>query len=156
MMMLWRHGTELSHWAWSLIRNKKNNCSLWETLPCNWEVRGHCMCKEMPVNKVTTPKRIIGKNGGPMRRKGTRGRWPKKELSHSPQEQKIRVWIPPWLKKNSLTRCRWWAAFQCPDRRRDLPGARGRARTWRRPRSGVDFMKPFRPKFTGKSLFDQT
>jgi hypothetical protein len=28
--------------AWSLIHNEKNNCSLWETLPCNWEVRGHC------------------------------------------------------------------------------------------------------------------
>jgi hypothetical protein len=39
------------------------SCSLWETLPCDWEVRGHCMCKEMPVipvNKVVDPKRIIG------------------------------------------------------------------------------------------------
>jgi hypothetical protein len=26
--------------AWSLIRNEKNNDSLWETLPCDWEVRG--------------------------------------------------------------------------------------------------------------------
>jgi hypothetical protein len=36
------------------------------------------MCKEMPVilvNKVVDPKRIIGKNGGPRRRRrGTRGR----------------------------------------------------------------------------------
>jgi hypothetical protein len=36
------------------------------------------MCKEMPVilvNKVVVdPKRIIGKNGGPRRRRGTRGR----------------------------------------------------------------------------------
>jgi hypothetical protein len=31
------------------------------------------MCKEMPVipvNKVVDPKRIIGKNGGPRRRRG--------------------------------------------------------------------------------------
>jgi hypothetical protein len=27
---------------------------------------------------VVDPKRIIGKNGGPRRRRGTRGRWPKK------------------------------------------------------------------------------
>jgi hypothetical protein len=26
--------------VWSVT--KKNNCSLWETLPCDWEVRGHC------------------------------------------------------------------------------------------------------------------
>jgi hypothetical protein len=35
------------------------------------------MCKEMPVipvNKVVDQKRIIEKNGGPRRRKGTRGR----------------------------------------------------------------------------------
>jgi hypothetical protein len=35
------------------------------------------MCKEIPViwvNKVVDPRRIIGKNGGPRRRKGTRGR----------------------------------------------------------------------------------
>jgi hypothetical protein len=34
------------------------------------------MCKEMlviPVNKVVDPKIIIGKNGGPRRRRGTRG-----------------------------------------------------------------------------------
>jgi hypothetical protein len=34
------------------------------------------MCKEMPiiqVNKVEDPKRVIGKNGGPRRRRGTRG-----------------------------------------------------------------------------------
>jgi hypothetical protein len=33
----------------------------------------------IPVNKVVDPKRIIGKNGGPRRRIGTRGCWPKKE-----------------------------------------------------------------------------
>jgi hypothetical protein len=35
------------------------------------------MCKELPVilvNKVVDPKRIIGKNGGPRRRRGARGR----------------------------------------------------------------------------------
>jgi hypothetical protein len=35
------------------------------------------MCKEMPVipvNKVVDPKRIIEKNGGQRRRRGTRGR----------------------------------------------------------------------------------
>jgi hypothetical protein len=39
-------------------------CSLWETLPCDWEVRGHCMCEEMPVilvDKVVDPKRTIRK-----------------------------------------------------------------------------------------------
>jgi hypothetical protein len=39
------------------------------------------MCKELPVipvNKVVDQKRIIGKNGGPRRRRGTRGRLPPK------------------------------------------------------------------------------
>jgi hypothetical protein len=48
------------------------------------KVRGHCMRKEMPVilvNRVVDPKRIIGKNGGPRRRRGTRGRWPKRNLT---------------------------------------------------------------------------
>jgi hypothetical protein len=43
------------------------------------EVRGHCMCKEMPaipVDRVAGMKRIIGKNGGPRMRRGTKGRWP--------------------------------------------------------------------------------
>jgi hypothetical protein len=64
--------------AWSLIRKLKTNCSLWETLPCHWDVRGHCMCKELPVipvNKVVDPKRIIWENGELRRRRGTRGRW---------------------------------------------------------------------------------
>jgi hypothetical protein len=42
-----------------------------------FEVGSHCtMCKEMqviPVNWVMDKKRIIGKNGGPRRRRGTRG-----------------------------------------------------------------------------------
>jgi hypothetical protein len=40
-------------------------------------VGGHCTCKEMPVipvNREVDKKRIIGKNGGPRRRRGTRGR----------------------------------------------------------------------------------
>jgi hypothetical protein len=48
--------------AYSLIHNKKNICSPWDTLPCDWEVRGHCMCKKMPVipvNKVVDPKRVL-------------------------------------------------------------------------------------------------
>jgi hypothetical protein len=35
-----------------------------------------CMCKEMPIipgNRVVDKKRIIGKNGGPRMRRGTRG-----------------------------------------------------------------------------------
>jgi hypothetical protein len=35
------------------------------------------MCKEMPVipvNRVVVKRRIIGKNGGPRRRRGARGR----------------------------------------------------------------------------------
>jgi hypothetical protein len=39
------------------------------------------MCKEMlviAVNRVVDKKRIIGKNGGPRRKKGARGRWPQK------------------------------------------------------------------------------
>jgi hypothetical protein len=41
------------------------------------EVRGHCMCKEMPVilvNMVVDERRIIGKNGEPRRRRGPTGR----------------------------------------------------------------------------------
>jgi hypothetical protein len=41
------------------------------------------MCKEMPVilvSKVVDPKRKIGKNGGPRRRRGSRGRLSKKSL----------------------------------------------------------------------------
>jgi hypothetical protein len=58
--------------AWSLIRNEKP-IVLFER---------HCHATEkelpvMPVNKVADPKRIIRKNGGP-RRRGTRGRRPKK------------------------------------------------------------------------------
>jgi hypothetical protein len=43
------------------------------------------MCKEMPVipvNKAVDRKRIIGKNGGPRRRKGTRGADPPQKKNH--------------------------------------------------------------------------
>jgi hypothetical protein len=62
--------------AWSLIRNEKTivlferNCHVTE------KSRGHFMCKEMPAIqaiRVEDPKRLIGKNGGPRRRRGTRG-----------------------------------------------------------------------------------
>jgi hypothetical protein len=36
-------------------------------LPCNYEVTGHCMCKEMlvmPVSRVADKKRIMGKMEG--------------------------------------------------------------------------------------------
>jgi hypothetical protein len=39
------------------------------------------MCKEMPVipvDRVVDKKIIIRKNGGPRRRRGTRGPWPPK------------------------------------------------------------------------------
>jgi hypothetical protein len=38
------------------------------------------------------PKRIIGKNGGLQRRRGTRGHWPKKEI------KKVAFLIVYWLK----------------------------------------------------------
>jgi hypothetical protein len=45
-------------------------------LPCDSEVRGHCVCKELPVipiNREVDKKRKIGNNGEPRRRRGTRG-----------------------------------------------------------------------------------
>jgi hypothetical protein len=45
----------------------KKTFALFEKLPCDCEVRGHCMHKEMPVfpvNTVVDKKRIIRKNGG--------------------------------------------------------------------------------------------
>jgi hypothetical protein len=62
---------------WSLIRNGKKQLFSLRKLPCDCEVRSLCMCKEMaviPVNTVVDKKRIIGKNGGPRRRTGIRGR----------------------------------------------------------------------------------
>jgi hypothetical protein len=45
------------------------------------------MCKErpvIPVNRVVDPKRIIGKNGVPRRKRGTRGRClPPPKVQHS-------------------------------------------------------------------------
>jgi hypothetical protein len=56
--------------AWSLIHNAKTkrHCHVTEKSD---------MCKEMPVipvDGVVDPKRIIGKNGEPKSRRGTRGR----------------------------------------------------------------------------------
>jgi hypothetical protein len=90
---------------WSSILNKKNNCSHWETPACDWEVRGHCMCKEMPVilvNRVVDSKRIIRKNGESRRRRDTRGRWPKKTGRHLQ-----RPWGAP-SRTGGWWRCRWW------------------------------------------------
>jgi hypothetical protein len=45
-------------------------------LPCDCEVRGHCMCKEMlviPVGQGGGQEKNNRKNGGS--RRGTRGRW---------------------------------------------------------------------------------
>jgi hypothetical protein len=50
-------------------------------LPCDCEVRGQCMCKEMPVipvDRVVDKKTIIRKNVGLRKRRGTRGCWPQK------------------------------------------------------------------------------
>jgi hypothetical protein len=50
------------------------------------------MCKEMsifPVNREVDPKRIIGKNGGPRRRRGTRGRRQKRIKKLFPGDQTI-------------------------------------------------------------------
>jgi hypothetical protein len=59
---------ELGHGLWSIT--KKQLFSL-RKLPCDWEVRDHCMCKEMPVipiNRVVDTKRMIrkmvGRRGG--------------------------------------------------------------------------------------------
>jgi hypothetical protein len=50
---------------------------LFENTAIHYEVKGHCMCKEMlviPVDTVMDKKRrIIRKNGGPRRRRGKRG-----------------------------------------------------------------------------------
>jgi hypothetical protein len=62
--------------AWSLIRNENANCSLWESLPWDWEVRGHCMCKEMLVIPVNTSR--LG--GGP--KKNNRKKCRAKEERH--------------------------------------------------------------------------
>jgi hypothetical protein len=61
--------------AWSLIHNEKQLFSL-IIFPRYCEVRGHCMCNEMPVipdDRMVDKKRMIRKNGGPRRRRGTRG-----------------------------------------------------------------------------------
>jgi hypothetical protein len=62
--------------AWSLIRNEKIQLLSLRDTAMGLRSQRHCMCKEMPVipvNKVVDQKRIIGKNGGPRRRRGTKG-----------------------------------------------------------------------------------
>jgi hypothetical protein len=44
--------------------NRSRSLPLFSFRTCDCEVRGHCMCKEMPaipVHRVVDPKRIIGK-----------------------------------------------------------------------------------------------
>jgi hypothetical protein len=50
---------------------KKKMFSL-RKLPFDCEVRGHCMCKAIQVNREEDKKRITRKNGGPRRWRGTR------------------------------------------------------------------------------------
>jgi hypothetical protein len=67
-----------------LYVNKNQLFSL-RILPCDCEVRGPCMCKEMPVipvDRVVDKNRIIRKNGGPRRRRGTRGQDPKNPTTY--------------------------------------------------------------------------
>jgi hypothetical protein len=57
------------------LYKKKQLFSL-RILPCDCEVRGHCMCKGMPVipvDRVVDKKRISWKNGG-LRRRGQKER----------------------------------------------------------------------------------
>jgi hypothetical protein len=65
----------------------------------HWEVRGHCMCKEMlviPVNRVVDPKGLIGKNGGLRRRRGIRGPLtPQKKFQWSPNTTNGLFFTPP-------------------------------------------------------------
>jgi hypothetical protein len=82
-------------------------------------VRGHCMCKEMPVipnNRVVDTKRITGKIGGPRRQRGTRG-----HDTHPPTQKR-------YCKMHCWSRCVLWT---CRDRflrrpRLRSPGTRQR------------------------------
>jgi hypothetical protein len=52
---------------WSLIRKEKKQLFSLRKLPGDFEVRGHCMCKEMPVipvDRVVDKTRIIRKMEG--------------------------------------------------------------------------------------------
>jgi hypothetical protein len=55
-----------------LIRNEKP-IVLFER-HCHAAEKSEAIDAGHPGNKVVDPKRIIGKNGGPRRRRGTRGR----------------------------------------------------------------------------------
>jgi hypothetical protein len=61
------------------------------------------MCKEMlviPVDRVVNKKRIIGRSGGPRRRRGTRGRRPPKMYINLVKNFTIQVYfnfsVPSW------------------------------------------------------------
>jgi hypothetical protein len=69
--------------VWSLIRNKKKQTIFLFERNCHVTVKSEAIacarrCRPSPVNKLVDPKRIIRKNGGPRRRRGIRGRCPKK------------------------------------------------------------------------------
>jgi hypothetical protein len=52
-------------------------------LPRGWEVRGQCICKELPVIPVKgwrPQKELSEKNGGRRRRRGIWGSWPPKNV----------------------------------------------------------------------------
>jgi hypothetical protein len=60
--------------AWSLIQNEKPIVLFYRN--CHVTKKSKAMCKEMLVilvNRVVVTKRIFGTNGGPRRRRGTRG-----------------------------------------------------------------------------------
>jgi hypothetical protein len=70
-------------------------------LPCDCEVRGHCMGKEMPaipINRVVKKKSMIGENGGPRRRRGTR-------VADPPPQKKIKITKMAALLKSCLDLC---------------------------------------------------
>jgi hypothetical protein len=87
--------------GWILICNKRKQKQLFclRKLLCDCEVRGRCTCKEIPVipvKKVVNKKRIIGRNGGPSRKRVTRSCYatppPKKMLSFSCKSGFFDMW----------------------------------------------------------------
>jgi hypothetical protein len=73
LLVINKHRVEGVSGLWSITKNQLFSLRI---LPRNCVVRGHCMCKEMPVipvDRVVDVKRIQmeGRGGG-----GTRDRWP--------------------------------------------------------------------------------
>jgi hypothetical protein len=70
--------------AWSLIRNEKNNCSLWETLPCNRSQRPlHIACaRRCRSSRLTRwwTKKNNRKKWKAEEEERHRGRWTKKKV----------------------------------------------------------------------------